>query len=279
MTVVLTWLLLDAPSLGITGIQAPTSERQGSMEHRCYKACSWPRCPPSRLSPSPPIPRLRNPSVWHFLWNLWPEKVLLVPRNTLSLSLWQLRIIHFTIYLASKQDYHQHNAPTGPDTVSLLICMFEHFFSRSSSIPVCLSCINLLDVLSVWGTWAVYLFLPHLSDCLLFVRCGAKDHTAILIFMSLPLKCLTEREGKPIQSDNCDAHRSSCDGEWYKRGGEGDRSVSRVSGKGWSKGWTKLEERVSPGETITKKDTSAENPRSKGNIVGSKWPTVEEKRL
>lgn len=154
------------------------------------------RCPPSRLSPSPPIPRLRNPSVWHFLWNLWPEKVLLVPRNTLSLSLWQLRIIHFTFYLASKQDYHRAYRSTGPDTVSLLICMLEHFFSKiSSSIPVCLSCINLLDVLSVWGTWAVYLFLPHLSDCLLFVRCGAKDHTAILIFMSLPLKCLTECEG------------------------------------------------------------------------------------
>lgn len=154
------------------------------------------RSPPSRLHPSPPIPRLRKPSVRHFLWNLWPEKALLIPRNMLSLSLWQLRIVHFTFYLASKQDYHQAQRSTVPDTVSLLICMSELFFSEISlPIPVCLSCINLLGVLSVWGTWAVYLFLPHLSDCLLFVRCGAKDHTSILMFMSLPLKCLTECRG------------------------------------------------------------------------------------
>lgn len=120
------------------------------------------RCSLSRLHPSPPALLPRKPSVRNFLWNSRPEKALLVPRNKLSLSLRQLRIINLTFYPGNKQDCHRVWSSTMP-VVSLLVCTFEFFFSIIlPSIPVCLSRIDFLYVVFSWRERRIYVFLPHL---------------------------------------------------------------------------------------------------------------------
>lgn len=140
----------------------------------------------------------------------------LVPRNTLSFSL-------------TAKNYTLHNLPCQqaglPSSITLhwaRHCVPPHLhvwaflFQDLIIYPVCLSCINLLDVLSCSEELELYTYFSSSIWLPLICQMWSQGpHSHSDIHVSAPQVSNWMR--KPIQSDNCDAHRSSLDGEWYKR--------------------------------------------------------------